>query len=66
MMDWSQAAGAFVVGGDSKELLIWDATTESKADVSLLLFYICRLVIFSCGTLDSVNSIEQSIDHCDR
>lgn len=34
VMDWSQTAGAFVVGGDTKELLIWDATAESKVDVS--------------------------------
>lgn len=34
VMDWSQTAGAFVVGGDSKELLVWDATAESKVDVS--------------------------------
>ncbi|GJJ13057.1 hypothetical protein Clacol_007306 [Clathrus columnatus] len=32
VMDWSQAAGAFLVGGDSKELLVWDATSETKVD----------------------------------
>jgi len=35
-MDWSQAAGAFTVGGDSKEVVVWDVNSEVKADVSSL------------------------------
>jgi len=34
VMDWSQAAGTFTVGGDSREIAVWDVTTELKADVS--------------------------------
>jgi len=28
ILDWSQSAGAFTVGGDSKEIVVWDATSE--------------------------------------
>ncbi|KAF8579671.1 hypothetical protein K439DRAFT_1416099 [Ramaria rubella] len=32
VLDWSQVAGAFAVGGDSKDIVIWDASSETKVD----------------------------------
>ncbi|KAF8509765.1 raptor N-terminal caspase like domain-containing protein [Hysterangium stoloniferum] len=32
VFDWSQTAGAFTVGGDSKEIVVWDATSEGKVE----------------------------------
>jgi hypothetical protein len=33
VLDWSQAAGAFAIGGDSRDIVIWDASSETKVDV---------------------------------
>ena len=33
LLDWSQEAGAFAVGGDSRDIVIWDASSETKIDV---------------------------------
>jgi len=33
VLDWIQAAGAFAVGGDSRDIVIWDASSETKIDV---------------------------------
>ncbi|KAF8490741.1 hypothetical protein JB92DRAFT_3007752 [Gautieria morchelliformis] len=32
VLDWSQAAGAFAIGGDSRDIVIWDASSETKID----------------------------------
>ncbi|KIJ53748.1 hypothetical protein M422DRAFT_25548 [Sphaerobolus stellatus SS14] len=32
IMEWSQGAGMFTVGGDSREIVVWDATSEMKVD----------------------------------
>ena len=44
VMDWSQSAGTFTVGGDSKEIVVWDATAEMKIDVSLSCLPCVRLL----------------------
>ena len=33
VLDWSQAAGAFAIGGDSRDIVIWDASSETRVDV---------------------------------
>jgi regulator-associated protein of mTOR len=33
VFDWSQMAGALTVGGDSKEIVVWDAASEGKVEV---------------------------------
>ena len=35
VLDWSQAAGAFAIGGDSRDIVIWDASSETKLDVRI-------------------------------
>lgn len=35
ILDWSQAAGAFTIGGDSTDIVIWDASSETKVEVSV-------------------------------
>lgn len=56
VLDWSQAAGAFAIGGDSRDIVIWDASSETKLDVCLDMFRLYGAVLTQ--HIDNLNSIE--------
>jgi hypothetical protein len=59
VLDWSQSAGAFTIGGDSRDIVIWDASSETKVDVSA-----CFVAKTPSQMLrvDNFHSIEQPLD----
>ena len=63
ILDWSQAASTFAIGGDSRDIVIWDASSKTKVDASILRVDISQILLMSLPTIiDNCDSIKQAPD----